>query len=520
MDKGFIRVKVDLLKNATDDIFKKYEIDSDLKTKAVRGAGITVFSQVLTFAIHISSAMILARLLTPVDFGLVTMVTTFSLLLQNFGFNGFTEAIIQKEDLKHEHASAIFWINITFGICLTILFMLSGSLLALFYGEVKLKLITVFISFSIIASSLSTVHLALIKRNMQFFHVSLNSVIAKALSLTLAIIFAYTGYHYWALVISTVALPLSSAIGGWYLCPWKPGLPRLTSDVKIMFKFALNTYGNFTLNYFSRNIDNLLIGWRYKSQALGYYKKAYDLFAMPVNQLIAPLTSVALATLSRLKSDPTKYCRYYIDSIASIAFISTLISLILTINGKDIIIFILGPQWIKSGEIFTYFGVGIGAMLIYGTHGWLHLSLGNANRWLRWGILEILVTTLSFIIGLPFGPSGVAAAWTISFYILLIPSIWYAGKPVNLKIYNVIKSIWRYFLSAILSGLIAWYLLNKVSVIEIIFHNLNIILRIIISSAICTLVNLINIIIIFQSKKPITKIIALFYEMLPSFHKK
>jgi len=189
--------------------------------------------------------------------------------------------------------------------------------------------------------------------------------------------------------------------------------------MKQLIKYATSTFGNYGITYMGRNLDKVLIGWRWGSQELGNYDRAYQLFVMPVGQMVTPLAGVALATLSRLRNDPEKYCRYFLRSLSIIAFVGMLMSTILTVAGQDIIIFLLGKQWVKAGEIFTAFGPSIGITLIYGTHSWLHLSLGRPERWLRWSLAALAVTALMFVIGLKFGGLGIAVAYGLSFYLLV-----------------------------------------------------------------------------------------------------
>jgi O-antigen/teichoic acid export membrane protein len=124
----------------------------------------------------------------------------------------------------------------------------------------------------------------------------------------------------------------------------------------------------------------------------------------------------------------------------------------LTLVGKDVIRLLLGPGWGPAGRIFTFFGPGIGIMLLYGTHGWIHLSIGRADRWLRWGIIEVVVTGLLFLGGLHWGPEGIAVAWTASFWILTFPALWYAGKPIGLSLGPMIAAVWKYIVASLLAG--------------------------------------------------------------------
>ena len=225
-------------------------------------------------------------------------------------------------------------------------------------------------------------------------------------------------------------MPAMVAIGAWVRCRWIPGLPRRVPGTGEMVRFALNIYGRFSFNYFARNADNLLVGWRFGSSALGFYKKAYDLFLLPAGQLSSPLTSVAVSALSRLHRGSEQYRRYFLRILAVTAFVGMGVGADLTLIGKDVILLVLGPAWAPAGRIFMFFGPGVGIMLIYNTHGWLHLSIGTAHRWFRWVVVEFVVTAALFLLGLHWGPAGIAGAWTLSFWILTIPAFWYAGNPI------------------------------------------------------------------------------------------
>src|SRR5207249_3365582 len=252
-----------------------------LRRVALRGAAVTMLSQTAVFAVQMLATVVLARLLTPADFGLLAMVTTFSLLLMNFGLNGFTEVVLQREDVDHRLASNLFWINVAMGIVLAVGFAAAGPLLAWLYAEPR-----------VIA-------------------------VAGAIALT---------------------------------------IPAL--------RFAIYTYGCFTVGYFMRNMDNLLIGWRFGPEALGLYKKAFDLFTIPV-EVSAPVTRVAVSALSRLTGDSARRGRHLLGALAPLAFIGMGLGVNLTLIGKDLLFLLLGPQWKESGLIFTFLAPATGLMLIY-----------------------------------------------------------------------------------------------------------------------------------------------------------
>ena len=424
----------------------------ELRRLAVRGGAATTSAAALSLAVQVVSTVILARLLTPADFGIVAMVTTFYMFLMGVGANGCNEAIIQRDKMEKFLASNLFWINLAVGLVLAIGFAAAGSLLARFYRNPQVAHVTVAMSPAILIASISVVHVSLLKRAMRFATVSANEVVGRVVNTVVAILLTLRGWGYWALVAGIVAQALSAAIGAWWLCRWIPSLPRRGVGTRAIVRFAATVYGTFNANYFTRNFDNVLVGWRFNAVALGYYKKAYDLFALSASQLTAPLNNVALAALSRVKNDPARFRRHLVSSLEVIAFVGMALGADLTLVGKDVVRLVLGPKWLESGRIFELFGPGIGVMLLYSTVGWIHISIGKPGRFLRWTLIESTATALSFVVALPWGPPGIAVAWSVSFWILLIPAFWYAGRPIQFGPSQLIAAVWRYSVASLTAG--------------------------------------------------------------------
>jgi PST family polysaccharide transporter len=431
--------------------FRPTVTEDRLREAAVRGAGATVLSGGLTLAIQFVGTIVLARLLTPKDFGVVAVVTTFSLILANFGLNGFTEAVLQREEMNHDLASNLFWITVGAGLLLTVGFGSAGSLLAWFYREPLAKPVSGGLSLTILFNSLSVLHLALLRRAMRFSAVSFLDVLAKMGSLAGSIVAAWLGWGYWALVAGAVLLPFAQMTGGWYLCRWLPGLPKRVRGTAAMVRFALNVYGCFGVNYCSRNLDNFLVGWRLGAPALGFYKRAYDLFALTAGQLSGALTNVAVSALSRFNPRSAEYRETLTGAVSIIAFVGMGLSGVFTLLGRDLIRLLFGPRWAPTGEIFTYFGPGVGIVTVYYISGWIHLSIGRPGRWFRWNLVEITVMCVAFLVALHWGPTGMALAWTTSFWLLTIPGFWYAGVPINLGMRPLLNAAWRYVAAALLA---------------------------------------------------------------------
>lgn len=444
------------------------------------------------------------------------MVTTVSLFFSNFGLNGFTEAVLQRQEIDNALASNLFWINLSVGVVLTIGFAEAGSLLARFYRDPLVSRVAAWVSLTIVFTSISVIHLALLKRAMRFPEASVNSIVARSTSLAVAIILGWVGLGYWALVAGAIVLPLTES-QAWYLCRWLPCVPRRVAGTGSAVRFAMSVYGRFGVGFFTQNMDNLLVGWRFGAPALGFYKKAYDLFALSGCQLSAPLTNVAVSALSRMKQGSVEYRRHILSALALMAFVGMGVGADLTLVGKDVIRLLLGPKWSESGRIFAFFGPGIGIMVLYYSHGWIHLSIGRADRWLRWAVVEVTFTGLLFLLALPWGPKGIAAAWTASFWILTLPAFWYAGRPIRLGIRPMVAAVWKYLLASLLAGSACFGIIGRFPVLLAMPGAVGAFKRMAILSALFGTLYLVAVVVLCRGYGPLLQVARLLRDLLPRY---
>jgi len=488
---------------------------NEVRQRGVQSAGVSVLSQALAFGIQLAATVVLARLLSPNDFGLVTMVTTASLLLTSFGLSGFTEAIVQREKINDSIISNLFWIVVGGGFLLTVGFAATGSLLARFYGNQGIQSVAVAMSITIFLTSISVIHLALLRRAMHYSAVSANVLVGRAVSVVVAILLAWAGWGLWALVAGAVAQALTQSIGAWTLCQWIPSRPRRVAGTGSMVKFGLSIYAKYCLHYFGRNMDNVLVGRSFGARSLGFYKKAYDIFVLPANQLNGPLWHVAVSSLSRFKPNSAEYRRYFLGTLSVLAFAGMGVGADITLVAKDLIRFLLGPQWDEAGRIFVFFGPGIGVMLLYGTHGWIHVTIGRVDRWIRWGVVEFVATGLMLLLALRWGPVGMAIAWTASYWILVIPAFWYAGRPIHLGIAPVVSAVWKYAVASLVASFASVGVIREIPRFIVLAHPAGLLVRIMSTSFWFTAFYLGAVILLHGGFEPLQQVSALLQEMAP-----
>jgi PST family polysaccharide transporter len=218
--------------------------------------------------------------------------------------------------------------------------------------------------------------------------------------------------------------------------------------------------------------------------------------------------------MSRLTNDPRKYQSYFAKALSTLSFIGFPGSVLFTLMGKDIIILLLGDRWSIAAEIFTAMGPGIGIFVIYNTNVWLHVSLGRADRLLKWSILVLGISVLSYSLGLLYGPIGVAIAYSVMFYVLLVPALWYAGKPAGIKTSFYLSILWKYWMAALASGIFYWLVFKYVGPAAEFYQNINPLGRIALSSILYPVFYLAVIAILFRGLGPIKTFFSLIREML------
>ncbi|MGO8737596.1 lipopolysaccharide biosynthesis protein [Rhodoblastus sp.] len=287
-------------------------LHADLRGRSVRGGLVNLTSQGAQFLIQSIATVVLARLLTPADFGLVAMVATITGLGQAFADLGLSEATIQRKEITHNQVSTLFWINVAIGLALMLLTAALAPVLATFYREPRLVKITLLVSLTFLIGGLRVQPDAILKRQMRFSSIAIRDVAGYCLAVPLAIAMAWRGAGYWALVALPLTLNLSALILSWLMVDWRPGLPRRDAQVSSMIAFGGNVAASYFLLTISRSADNVLVGWYWGAGPLGLYSKAYNLLMLPVRQLSVPAAGVAIPAFSRIQSDPERFARYYL----------------------------------------------------------------------------------------------------------------------------------------------------------------------------------------------------------------
>ena len=325
-----------------EEHFRTEHLKTDLKGRSVRGGAVTLIAQVCKFVLQIGSTAILARLLTPQDYGLIGMTVAVTGFVSMFKDMGLSMATIQKAEINHRQISTLFWVNVGLSLATLLVTAAIAPAVALFYGEPKLTSITIVSAIGFIFGGLTVQHQALLNRQMRFTALAIIDITSMLVGTIVAIVLAWYGVGYWALVIMQLAIALSTTLGVWLVCHWRPSLPALDSGIGEMLTFGGNITGFSIINYFARNLDNVLIGRFWGAGELGLYSKAYQLLLLPINQINSPIAAVAIPALSRLVDSSERYTAAYVRIVEKVALLTIPIMLFMIGSSDWLVLLLLG----------------------------------------------------------------------------------------------------------------------------------------------------------------------------------
>ncbi len=434
------------------DHFSNQGLDTDLRGKTVRGGMVTVLAQGIGFALNFGSLAILARLLLPEAFGLVAMVTVVVGFLAVFKDAGLSMATVQKEEITHEQVSTLFWMNVVLSCLLGGVIMGLSPLVAWFYGEPRLVMITVALGGGFLVSGLTVQHQALLRRKMRFGALAVVQIVSMVVGIGAAIAAAWHGWGYWALVIRELATTVTGLLAVWIVMPWKPGPPKRGAGTREMLGFGGYLSLTTIANYFFRNLDNILIGRRLGDEALGYYSRAYSLLMLPISQLNAPVSAAVLPALCRKQNDPEGFRRAYTGGVGSLCTLGLPIVCLTILLAEPVVLLVLGDQWLPVIRLFRALGIAAAIGTVNVAAGWIFIPFGRVRQQFIAMLGHSAVVVPGMVVGLWIG-GGLGLAWGVSLAMLIarVPYLAYSlrGSPVSLG------DFWRAVRPAVCGALLA-----------------------------------------------------------------
>lgn len=433
-------------------------IPSDLRRSAVRGGIAMVLSRGVVQVLRLTLTAVLARILSPDDFGLVAIVLAVIGLAALFQDMGLSGATVQRAEITEQQISSLFWINSGMGLLACIVTASCAGLIADFYARPELGAIAAALSLAFLFSGLTVQHNALLYRRMQFSLRAKISLIALAVSGPVAVAMAYAGFGPWALVVQTLLGDVVTLVLVWGATRFRPASFQWNREVREMIGFGGQLLTFRVLGYVAQNLQVILLGRNLGAATAALYTRANVLSVQLLGYANDTAGQIANSALPRLVKEPQRYVRFYLHALAVVCFATAPISLFLGFFSADVILFLFGPNWSQSAEVLSILAIGMAVQPLLNSTGWVFFSQGEMHRMLRWGFFGWSVVIVASLIGLRWGLIGIAWGWTIGMVLLVPLGVLYAFRRHQISLRACLRVLLPPLLAAAIAAIAAFEL--------------------------------------------------------------
>lgn len=367
------------------------------------GVFITFVEKYSNVVIQIATTAILARILSPNEFGVIAVVMVFVIFFGLLTEMGIGPAIIQRQDLDVADISIIFNFTFAIGFIFSILFYLTANWIAIFYNDQIYITIVHYLSIVVLFSTLSIVPRAMLVKNKMFDTLAKINISINLFASVIAIFLAHIGFSYYAILIRAIFSSIFIFITMFFVSGLKINKTLRLDVLKKIYKFAMYQFAFNFINYFTRNLDNLLIGKYFGTQLLGLYDKAYTLMLLPVNNLTHVLTPVLQTSLAKYQDDYVFVYDTYLKLVKILALLGVPISVIFYFNAYELIYLFFGEQWLGVVSVFKILSVSIWIQVILSSSGSIFQVVNRTDLLFLSGIISMFIILPMLIIGMTFG---------------------------------------------------------------------------------------------------------------------
>jgi O-antigen/teichoic acid export membrane protein len=372
--------------------------EQSLKDKTAKGllwGGISNGAQQL---LNLFFGIFLARLLTPADYGMVGMLTIFSLIAGSIQESGFISALINKKDIKHEDYNAVFWFSILTSLCLYTILFFCAPLIARFFHQPELTALARYSFIGFVIASTGIAHSAYLYKNLIVKQRAYLNMIALIISGTVGVTMAYNGYSYWGIATQSIVYISSAMIGYWFISPWRPTFHLNFSPLKGMIAFSSKMLATNIFNHLNNNIFSIILGKFYSEKEVGYYNQANKWNSMGYSLIGGMIHGVAQPVLTQVADDKERQLRVFRKMMRFTAFVTFPAMLGLSLIAPELITIAITDKWTKSAQILQILCISGAFIPITNLCSNLVISKGKSNIYM-WnaialGLLQLLVMYL------------------------------------------------------------------------------------------------------------------------------
>lgn len=435
-----------------DALFGPRPAIPDLGAHSIRGGAATFAATVTARLVQLASMLVLARLLTPADFGVFAVVMAFAGVAGLLYELGLASATVQRSALTPQQASTLFWVNAGCGAAITVAGLAAAPWLGRLYGDPRIALACQLLALRPLLGALGVQHLALLHRVMRFRTAAAIGLGSAAAGSGTAVVLAWQGLSFEALAIGTLVTSAVTTALCWRACPWRPGRPRFEPAAVEMLAFGGYLVGFGLLGAIGTSLHSMLLPFATGVESTGLYQRAYSTMQLLQGLTLGTVGAVAVAALSHLQDRPDEFRRYYLRCTGFLATLCAPLAAAGVLFGEPFMRLCFGDQWLASGPLFSILSLGLVFYALSFSTGWIYLATGRARRMSQWGLLGWTCVIAGTLAGLPFGLTGLAIAQTVTVALIFVPCMAMAFHGTPLTLGGLLGSIWRPVVAALLAG--------------------------------------------------------------------
>jgi O-antigen/teichoic acid export membrane protein len=428
-----------------------------LQVRTLSGIGWGAAGRVGQQALGFITSVLLARLLLPEDFGLLAIATVFSGFAATLVDAGLGEALIQRKVLDDAHLNSVFFLSIAIGLLAAMVFWFAAPALASLYAAPILEPVCRVLALGLILGALGTVPRALRRRRMELRVLAAVDVVATCLGGIVAVSLAASGAGVWSLLASSLLGTAVAAAILWAGCPWRPRAEFHGEACREVMRFSGGLVGFNMVNYWARNLDNLLIGWMLGAAALGVYARAYFLMLLPIYQVTSVIATAMLPALASIQEDRPRVKAVYLRSLGAIGLISAPAVIGLFVVADTLIPVLYGANWRGVVPVFRILCVASLLQAFCNPVGWIYTTQNRTDLMFRWGLFGSGVQVLAIGLGGCGGTlSSIAVAYVIACVAILYPCLAIPGRLIGLTFREIVSTIVGAIVCSFVMGLLVY----------------------------------------------------------------
>lgn len=419
-------------------------MSDSLKAKSIRAFLWDILGSFSTQGVQFIISIILARILSPEDFGLIGMSMVVVAISQIFADLGFSSALIQSQNNTDRTYNSVFVFNIALGLLLLLITVLLAGPVSSFYDEPIIKSIVLILSPSIVISSFNIIQLAILKKELKFKELNIRLFFSSLISGVIAIVLALSGYEFYALAIQILLFQIVSTIVLWKVSEWKPTLEFSFQEIKRLWKFSIYIFLEQALNQFINKLDALVIGKLFSPKTLGFFTRAESLNAMLISLSSGSLGKVFYPAVSQIQEDKIRFKNTFLKVISLSSILAFFFSGILILSSEFIIIFLFGEKWRPTIAIFQIlmykmYCYPVSIIIVNSLK-----ALGLAKQHFWYGNIRVVLRLIPFFIAYFYGFTAFLYAFVVTSIIGTFFNNFIASKHLYVTIKEQAIGIYKF----------------------------------------------------------------------------